>query len=181
MKEKSSGKLVRDWRTWAVVICVIALVLVLVRCGLPMGEPDQTLPSTDPGGTTDPSTEASTDSTENTVPKDAVGNVLITGIRIIECAAGSTKVATKLENPAGNADRYYLVFEIRLPDDSARGYEVLYCSEPVEPGKSITNITLAHALEKNIYEAILHVQPLRMDEEKTPTNNVDLDILLVVE
>ena len=177
MKEKSSGKLVRDWRTWAVVICVIALVLVLVRCGLPTNNSEETMPSTEPSETTAPPTE----STENTVPKDAVSNVLITGIRFIECSAGSTKVATKLENPAGNADRYYLVFEIRLPDDSAMGYEVLYRSESVEPGKSITNITLAHALEKGIYDAILHVQPLRMDEEKTPTNNVDLDILLVVE
>ena len=173
-EERKSGKQARDWRIWVIaVLCVVVLILVLLLCCSPKNPSDTPVPSTDNSG--NPS------SSEHIGPQNPAGNVLITGIRMMECSAGSTEVTTNLQNPAENAGQYYLVFELRLPDDSAKGYELLYSSEPVEPGDSITSITLSRALEKDVYDAILHVQPLRMDEGNTPTNNVDLDILLMVE
>lgn len=177
-RSHKSSKSAQDWRTWAIVVlCVIVLILLLVLCCLPTNQPEETLPSTDIAD----KPEATDASGQNIEQQDPAGNVLITGIWMIECSAGSTEVTTNLQNPSENAGQYYLVFEIRLPDDSAKGYEILYCSEPVAPGDCITNITFSHALEKDVYDAILHVQPLRMDEGNTPTNNVDLDILLMVE
>lgn len=183
MKEKGSSKRVWDWRIWVAILVVLVLISVLFSRCVGSTEPDGTQPPTVESNPSDPSdpSDSSTSPTEDTVQKEPAGNILITGIRMIECTAGSTQVTTKLENPAGNAGKYYLMFEIRLPDDSAMGYEVLYRSEPVEPGECIYDITFTRALERDIYDAILHVQPLRMDEGNTPTNNVDLDILLVVE
>ena len=175
MKERKPyilSTILRDWRIWTVLIGIIVLIVtavIVVRFGL---QPDGPIESMQPMQPADPSYQIS---------QDYVGNVSITGINRIDCSIGSTNITTKLENPAGNAGRYYLVFEIRLPDDSAKGYEVLYSSDPVEPGQLIRNITFERALlERGTYEAILHVQPLRMDEDRTPTNNVDFEIEIVV-
>lgn len=83
-------------------------------------------------------------------------------------------------NPIANKDLYYLTFELRLPDDSEQGYEVLYKSGLVEPDKHIQKINLSRPLEAGTYEAIIHVQPYRMDENKTPTNNADMKTTIIV-
>lgn len=84
-------------------------------------------------------------------------------------------------NPEENEGRYQMTFELRLPDKSEQGYEVLYKSGLVDPGLHIQNITLAHGLDKGIYDATIHVQPYRMDEQKTATNNADMQTQLIVE
>ncbi len=83
-------------------------------------------------------------------------------------------------NPEENAGKFYLTFQIRLPDNSAEGYEVLYTSGLIEPGKHIYSINLSRGIEEGEYEAIIHCQPYKMDETKTPTNNADLKTLLIV-
>ena len=83
-------------------------------------------------------------------------------------------------NPAANAGLYYLTFELRLPNDSEEGYEVLYKSGLVEPDKHIQKINLSRPLEKGVYDAIIHVQPYRMDENQTPTNNADMKTTIIV-
>ena len=57
---------------------------------------------------------------------------------------------------------------------------MLYSSGLVEPGKHIQQITLSRGLEKGVYEAVVHVQPYRMSEARTLTNNADIKTVLIV-
>ena len=107
--------------------------------------------------------------------------VVIAGWESMTFLADTKEAAVDFRNPEENAGLYYLTFEIRLYDDSGRDYEVLYTSGLVEPGKRIDRITLPRELEKGVYDAVVHVQPYRMDEEKTQTNNVDMRIKLIVD
>ena len=50
----------------------------------------------------------------------------------------------------------------------------------VPPGKTIQNITLARALDAGEYPAVVHVQPYKMDEAQTATNNADMETTLIV-
>lgn len=107
-------------------------------------------------------------------------NVAIPGWGSITIPKNETKVKVEFTNPKENEGLYYLTFELRLPDNSEQGYEVLYTSGLVEPGLYIQNIELSRALEEGTYDAIIHVQPYRMDENKTPTNNADMQTKLIV-
>lgn len=115
---------------------------------------------------------------ENNNPAEQ--DVVISGRRFIRIPANENEVTVDFYNPKENEGLYYLTFELRLNDDSGQGYEVLYASGLVEPGKHIHRITLSHALEKGEYEAVVRVQPYRMNEEKTLTNNADMVTKLIV-
>ena len=92
----------------------------------------------------------------------------------------NAKYCVDFYNPEANAGRYYLTFELRLPDDSPEGYEVLYTSKLVEPGKHIQSIQLERKLQAGKYRAVVHVQPYKMDGSMTPTNNADMETELIV-
>lgn len=115
---------------------------------------------------------------ETTQPSQGVA---IPGWGSITIPSDETQITVDFFNPKANEGLYYLTFELRLPDDSQQGYEVLYTSGLVEPGLHIQKITLNRPLEAGTYEAVIHVQPYRMDEEKTPTNNADMNTLLIVQ
>lgn len=106
--------------------------------------------------------------------------VAISGYSSMTVPANTDKITVDFYNPEENAELYYLTFELRLYNDNGQDYEVLYTSGLVEPGKHIEQITLSHGLEKGIYDAVVHVQPYRMNEEKTLTNNADMRIALIV-
>ena len=106
--------------------------------------------------------------------------VVIAGQESMIFPADKTEAAVDFFNPEENAQMYYLTFELRLYNESGQDYEVLYTSGLVAPGKHIYSITLSRELEKGVYEAVVHVQPYRMNEEKTPTNNADMKIRLIV-
>ncbi|MCH5261115.1 MAG: hypothetical protein J1F18_15310 [Lachnospiraceae bacterium] len=114
--------------------------------------------------------------TDNTAEQD----VAISGRRSITIPANKKEITVDFYNPKENAGAYYLTFELRLGDDSKQGYEVLYTSGLLEPGKHIEQITLSRALEKGTYDAIVHIQPYRMNDEKTLTNNADIKTRLIV-
>lgn len=106
--------------------------------------------------------------------------VAISGRDYMTIPAGQREVAVDFYNPEENKELYYLTFELRLYDDNGQDYEVLYTSGLVEPGKHIGKITLSRALESGVYTAVVHVQPYRMDEQKSITNNADMKIYLIV-
>lgn len=115
-------------------------------------------------------------------PEAAVNqNVVIAGWESLTIPAGKTEADVDFFNPEENAQLYYLTFELRLFQNNREDYEVLYTSGLVEPGKHIGRITLSRKLKKGVYEAVIHVQPYRMNEKKTPTNNADIRIRLIVE
>ena len=124
--------------------------------------------------TVDPDAEKENVSSDSVLEK----GVVIAGRGAMTFPAGKKEVPVDLYNPEDNEGLYYLTFELRLYD--GQEYEVLYTSGLVEPGKHIYRITLSRSLEKGVYEAVIHVQPYRMNEEKTPTNNADMKIRLIV-
>ena len=65
------------------------------------------------------------------------------------------------------------------PEDEPE--EVIFTTGLIPPGLYCNKVTLTREMEAGVYPAILHVQPYRMDEELSPTNNADLELLLVVE
>lgn len=112
--------------------------------------------------------------------EEKIKNVAITGWGSITIPSNKKKVEVKFENPEENKDLYYLTFELRVLNDSKQGYEVLYKSDLVEPGLCIQKIELSRELEPGTYDAVVHVQPYRMDANKTPTNNADMQTKLIV-
>ena len=112
---------------------------------------------------------------------EEVPGVTIPGWRSITIPAGETEITSvDFYNPEENEDYYYLTFELRIPDDSGEEYEVIYSSQLVPPGQHLQKITLSRPLEAGEYDAVIHVQPYKMDEAQTPTNNADLETILIV-
>lgn len=106
--------------------------------------------------------------------------VAIPGWSSIDIPADTTEVIVDFFNPEENEGKYSLTFELRLLDESEQGYEVLYTSGLVDPGLHIQTINLSRGLEAGTYDAIIHVQPYRMDEAQTATNNADMRTQLIV-
>lgn len=182
-KEKSN---LLEWII--LIILIILLLLSLTRCqgcsnsGLPdpnFGDtriaevPDPDVPEVDPNARSyvEPVAEKAAES----------GGITIPGWNTLNIPKNETEVTVDLYNPEANAGRYQMTFELRLPNDSEQGYEVLYKSGLVDPGLHIQHITLSHGLEAGTYEATIHVQPYKMDEQKTATNNADMATKLIVE
>lgn len=117
-------------------------------------------------------------------PAPTEPGVAIPGWGSITLPAGVTEAATTLKNPEANEGWYYLTFEMRLPtvdeETGAESYEVLFTTGLIPPGQYCNKVTLTRALEPGEYNVILHVQPYRISD-KTPTNNADMETVLVVE
>lgn len=109
--------------------------------------------------------------------KEESTGIAIPGWGQLKIPAGQTTVSVNFNNPEANADKYYLSFELRLKE----GNELLYASALVPPGKTIQTITLSRALDAGEYSAIIHVQPYKMDEKQSKTNNADMETVLIVE
>lgn len=112
--------------------------------------------------------------------KDEEQGVSISGRDSITIPANKKEITVDFYNPEENTGLYYLTFELRLYNNSVQGYEVLYTSELVEPGRHINHITISHGLKNGVYDAVIHVQPYRMNEEKALTNNADMKTKLIV-
>ncbi len=111
---------------------------------------------------------------------DKEQGVSISGRGAITIPANEKEILVDFYNPKENSGLYYLAFELRLYNKSGTKFEVLYTSDLVEPGRHINHITLTHGLEKGVYDAVVHVQPYRMNEEKALTNNADMKTKLIV-
>lgn len=91
-----------------------------------------------------------------------------------------TKVRTDFFNPEDNEYKYDLTFEVRIPNNSAQGYEVVYTSGLVKAGNHIQEVTLSRSFEKGEYNAVLHVQPYTADDDHIPLNNANINFTLIV-
>lgn len=161
---------------FVIIICVI----LYQRGKLRANNAITTVPGENTGGgvelVIDPNAKNSSYKNDNTMKQ----GVAIAGRESITIPANQKEVSVDFYNPKENAELFYLTFELRLYDDNEQDYEVLYTSGLVDPGKHIYQITLSHTLEKGVYNAVIHVQPYRMNDEKTLTNNADLRIALIV-
>ena len=107
-------------------------------------------------------------------------SVVISGKGAITVSSGEREAYVDFYNHEQNEGLYYLTFELRLYDSDGQDYEILYTSGLVEPGMRIQKITLSRTLKTGVYKAVVHVQPYRMNENLTPTNNADMEIMLIV-
>lgn len=109
-------------------------------------------------------------------PAPTEPGVAIPGWGSITLPAGVTEAAASLRNPEANAGWYYLTFELRLKDTD----EVLFTTGLVPPGQYCNAVTLTRALEPGEYAAVVHVQPYRISDQ-SPTNNADMETILIVQ
>lgn len=166
-------------RKWLLPLLIL-LLLVLIGVGIWIGvslnkQPDD--PNPNPGGVQlDPNQGGYVDPNQgNNTPSQGVA---IPGWGTITIPVNTTEVTVDFFNPEQNKDLYYLTFELRLPDGNG-GYEVLYKSGLIEAGNHIQKITLSRGLKAGTYDAIIFVQPYRMDGV-TPTNNAETKTQLIV-
>ena len=166
----------------------IIFLLLLIILGLLLGmfmskgdggqeQPEEDIRGGGVGLQVDPNAGQYVEPEKDTTPSKGVA---IPGWGSITIPANSKVVQVKFENPEANKDLYYLTFELRLTNNTEKGYEVLYKSQLVPPGQCIQNIELSKALTAGEYDAVVHVQPYKMDEAKTPTNNADMKTKLIV-
>ena len=180
-KQKKETEYNRRWVTWVLlVVIVILLILLLVKCstggfyedgpGLQIVNPtQQTAPGLD---------DSQGDYVKPETPD--VGGVAIPGWGKLTIPVNTSEnIVVDFYNPEVNADKYYLTFELRIPSHNEQGYEVLYASGLISPGKHIQKINISRGLPAGTYNAILHVQPYRMSDKRM-TNNADLKLELVV-
>lgn len=115
-------------------------------------------------------------------PSDGQGaspGVTVAGFSALTVPPDLDTIPIDLYNPIENNGLYYMTFEFRLPDDSEQGYEVLFKTGYVAPGKHIYQVTLSHGLPAGEYTAQMLIQPYRMSD-LTPTNNVSAIVKLTV-
>lgn len=163
----------------AVPALILAVAVPKMMCNTPdYGEPPISGDYTSDAPERDPNAGEYVDQQEKAPEAEGIA---VPGWNTLNIPKDKKEVTVDFYNPEENEGRYQMTFELRLPDESAQGYEVLYKSGLVDPGLHIQNITLSHELEEGTYDATIHVQPYRMDEQKTATNNADLQTQLVVE
>ena len=169
---------------------LIALLAVVVLAGVAALVWKYAQPEAIPAATATPAPTAELEIDPNAgalitpTPAPTEPGVAIPGWGSITLPAGVTEASTTLKNPEANEGWYYLTFEMRLPavdeETGAESYEVLFTTGLIPPGQYCNKVTLTRALEPGEYNVILHVQPYRISD-KTPTNNADMETVLVVE
>lgn len=103
--------------------------------------------------------------------------ITIPGWTSVKLPSQSTEADISLHNPETNEGYYSLSFTLKLADTG----ETIFTTGPIEPGYKCTHVALNRKLESGVYDAVLFVQPYLLDEKQTPTNNAELEILLIVE
>lgn len=167
------------------IIIIIALIFLLLLCGVIIGMNWNKWFDDEGGESSDGTSSALETRSIDSDAGDYVppvtdnsnnGGIAIPGWASISIPAGETEVTVDFPNPEANDKKYYLTFELRLKDTG----EVLYTSGLVPPGKHIQHITLSRPLTEGTYKAVIHVQPYKMDEAQTPTNNANMETELMV-
>ena len=164
---KKNNKLLLVVITCAAVISAVVLVSVLSHI-------DRTAENAGIGLTFDPNSGIYTPEIKD-ADEDEHSGIAIPGWDHIEIEADKTDVKVNLINPEDNADKYYMKFTIYLDGES----EPLAETGLVRGGESALKLHLTHPLSAGEYPATVHVQPYRV-QNSTPTNNADVELMLIV-
>ena len=151
-----------------IIILLIAIIILLVALLIPQNEDD-----TGKGVVFEPNNSSQTQGYVGT----NLPGIAIPGWGAIKLPSGVKEADVSLHNPESNQGYYDLSFTLKLADSG----EEIFSTGPIEPGYKCTHVTLTRELEPGEYEAIMFVQPYLQDEDQTPTNNAELEILLIVE
>lgn len=156
-----------------VAIACAAIIAAMVLVGV-ISHIDHTAKNAGIGLTFDPNSGIYTPEIKD-ADEDEHSGIAIPGWDHIEIEAGKTDVKVNLTNPEDNADRYYMKFTIYLDGES----EPLAETGLVRGGESALELHLAHPLSAGEYPATVHIQPYRV-QDSTPTNNADIELMLIV-
>lgn len=100
--------------------------------------------------------------------------IKVNGIAEMNLKAGVREQNFVFSNPEENP--CYFVVEVVLADSG----EVLYTSDLLPPGYSISNFTMNRALNAGSYRAVVHFKTYSFDKEQRPLNNMDIKTTIVV-
>ena len=154
--------------SYVIIAVLLAIILLLLTLLVKPSHKD----NEGKGVTFEPHTENSGVHVGTTLP-----DISIPGWTAIKLPAKSTEADISLHNPQVNEGYYALSFTLKLADTG----EMIFATGSIEPGYRCTHVTLNRELEPGEYYAILFVQPYLLDGSETPTNNAELEILLIVE
>lgn len=185
-------------KTNSLLIVIIVLLVIAIAVGIVLTVKMNGRPA-EPAATAAPAEQTAADKPALTVDESAgeyqapgkeekaeAPGVAVPGWGTITIPPHTTELVNMVDfyNPSANEGNYYLTFELLIPvqkeGEEAAGYESVYASQLVPPGKHIQTITLTKGLEPGEYDAVIHVQPYTMDGSLTPTNNADMKTKLIV-
>ena len=164
---KKNNKLLLVVIACAAIIAAVVLVSVLSHI-------DRTAENAGIGLTFDPNSGIYTPEIKDADEAEHSG-IAIPGWDHIEIEADKTDVTVNLINPEDNADRYYMKFTVYLDGED----EPLAETGLIRGGESALELHLAHPLSAGEYSATVHIQPYRV-QDTTPTNNADIELMLIV-
>ena len=151
-----------------IIILLIAIIILLVALVMPSKEDE-----TGKGVVFEPNNSSQAQGYVGT----SLPGISIPGWGAIKLPSGVKEADVSLHNPESIQGYYDLSFTLKLVDSG----EVLFSTGTIKPGYKCPHVTLTKELEPGEYEAIMFVQPYLQDEDQTPTNNAELEILLIVE
>lgn len=102
-------------------------------------------------------------------------NISVSSVPEIHLVAGQVEQNYVFSNPESNP--CFFVIEMKLADTG----EILYTSNLLPPGYSITKFNLNRPLKAGTYDVILHYRPTSFDQEQRPLNNMDVKTKVVAE
>ena len=167
------GGLLR-WLLFALLIAALIIGLIfLLKSVIPTGGDGGT--TTPPAGVIDQN--AVLGEGEISIPdttKTRGRQIKVYGIPELPLAANTKEQSFVFSNPEENP--CFFVIEIELSDTG----EVIYTSNLLPPGYSISKLTLTRALAAGTYPATIHVKTYSFDKEQRKLNNMDLKTTIVV-
>jgi len=152
-----------------IIAVLVAIILLLLALLIKPGQKDA-----DGKGVT---FELNAENGEQVYAGTTLPDISIPGWTAIRLPSGSLSADVSLHNPQANEGYYALCFTLKLADTG----EMIFTTGSIDPGYKCSRVTLNRELEPGEYDAILFVQPYLLDESETPTNNAELEILLIVE
>ena len=170
-------------RKWKILVAILAVLLLLMGGTMIFwgGVPFFPAAAPNDGGSASQGTGLVVDPNagEYVKPTPEPG-VTIPGFGSMTIRANTKDIiGINLYNPIENDGWYYLTFKLCLLDENEQVSETLYESQLVPPGLYLQDITLTRGLAPGEYDAVMKVQPYRI-ADKTPTNNADLRMTIIV-
>ena len=162
VKLATKGFVIQSWQIAVAVVVILVLVVGGVLLGTLLGNKNMDDPIVDYTG---PLT--------NNNPDDP-GNIALPGYPSLVFPANSKKVTLELPNPSGNPCYFRYTLTIAETD------EVLYQSEPIQPGKMVKELTLNRALSQGTYTLRITIDTFSLADGTTPMNGGVQEVTVTV-
>ena len=115
----------------------------------------------------------------------STARVTATGIVEMRLKAGQKEQNFILSNSEKNKDICFMQFTIYIDknEDGAidNGDEMIYQSQLVQPGYSISKFSLLRPLDAGEYKVLVHEQPYSYDQARTKLNNMVISTKIIAE